>query len=87
MITFVKSEDKTVKNFGVVAVNESGTRDVSFLPIEFFDEFVNKNPNAQIKLMKMGETKISIDVPFGALKNMPIQIEILGDKSKFLIKI
>lgn len=87
MIIFVKSEDNAVKNFGVIAINESGTRDISFLPIEYFDEFVRKNPDAEIRRMKKEETNISIEVPFGVLKNKPIQIEIQGEKCKFLIKI
>lgn len=86
MIIIIKSEDESVKNFGVVAFDETGVKNISFLPIEFFEKFVNKNAQSEIKLMGKDETKISISVPYGNLKNEPIQIEIMGDKIKFLIE-
>lgn len=83
----IKSEDQMVKNFGIVAFDESGVKDISFLPIEDFDDFVQKNQDATLKTMKKSETQIKFFVPYGIFKDEPLTFVIRGNENKFLIQI
>lgn len=87
MLIAIKSQDPAVKNFGFIAYDESGLKNIAFLPIEFFEEFVKKHNPSEIKVLEHGETSISIQIPFGIFKDKPINIEIKGEKVKFLIKV
>lgn len=83
----IKSQDKNVKNFGFIVFDKSGVKSIAFLPIEKFEEFAKENNGAEIKVLKIGETKISVRIPFGLFKDEPIEFEIRGDKNKFIIAI
>lgn len=83
----IKSQDTKVKNFGFIVFDKSGVKNIAFLPIEKFEEFTKDNNSAEIKVVKIGETKISVCVPFGLFKDEPIEFEIRGNKNKFITAI
>lgn len=87
MLIAIKSQDQAVKNFGFIAYDETGLKNIAFLPIEFFEEFIKKHNPSDIRIMKLGETEISIQIPYEIFKDKPIKIEIKGEKVKFLIKV
>lgn len=87
MLVAVKSQDTAVKNFGFIAYDENGIKNIAFLPIESFEEFVKKNNPSDIRIMELGETEISIQIPFGIFKDIPTKFEIQGENVKFLIKV
>lgn len=86
MIIVVKSEDKSVKNFGFVAYDETGIKNIAFIPFEEYENFINENKNAEVKTMKVDQSKIVLYVPCGAFKDEPIVFEKCGEDVKFLIK-
>lgn len=87
MLIAIKSQDQAVKNFGSIAYDDKGIKNISFLPIEFFEEFVKKHNPSDIRVMEQGKTSISIQIPFGIFKDKPTKIEIIGETVKFLINV
>lgn len=85
MFIVVKSQDPAVKNFGFIAFDETGVKNIAFLPIEKYDEFAKQNSDLKSKTLGPDETKFECFIPYGQFKDEPIKFEIVGDDTKFLM--